>query len=347
MQLLRSLFGSRGKEQKAQTTRAVAPTEITAAAAPEPFRIVDHFWGHEGLPILDWQAVERWSSSSSDPNVRRTLKGDCQRAWLLHLRDALGGTFELHESQECLVVAPYTRRSATVMLDFVSRTRARIAATLDGLTQPQMLEKQILVVFADADTYYRYVSHAYPTDGEFSFSSGMFLHAGCPHFVTVHQDDMHTIERIIAHELTHASVAHLPIPLWLNEGLAVNTEDRLMGRVPKLFTPTEMRRKHLAFWGAAEIQEFWSGRSFHRPDDGNLLSYDLAQVLIEILAADWPRFRAFALAAHYEDAGAAAAHEHLEIDLGESVASLFEKDLTQGWHPDPRKWEQAVEHTPQ
>ena len=31
------------------------------------------------------------------------------------------------------------------------------------------------------------------------------------------------------HEMTHGSVAHLPLPLWLNEGLAVNTERRLAG----------------------------------------------------------------------------------------------------------------------
>jgi hypothetical protein len=175
----------------------------------------------------------------------------------------------------------------------------------------------------------------------------MFLQAGCPHFVTVHHDETHTIERIIAHEMTHAGLAHLPIPLWLNEGLAVNTEDKLMGRMPKLLSPAEMRRKHLAFWGATEIQEFWSGRSFHRPDDGNLLSYDLAQILVEIFAADWPRFCAFASAAHYEDAGAAAAREHLGVDLGESLASLFEQDSAEGWQPNPQKWTEAVEHTPQ
>ena len=140
-------------------------------------------------------------------------------------------------------------------------------------------EREVLIVFSDQDAYYRYVSHAYPDDGEFAFSSGMFLHAGCPHFVTVHDDETHAVERVIAHEMTHASVAHLSIPLWLNEGLAVNMEDRLMGRLPKLFTPAELRHKHLAFWSRDTIQEFWSGRSFGRPDDGNMLSYDLAQIL--------------------------------------------------------------------
>ena len=190
------------------------------------------------------------------------------------------------------------------------------------------------------------MSHAYPDDGEFAFSSGMFLHAGCPHFVTVHEDETHTVERVIAHEMTHASVAHLRIPLWLNEGLAVNVESRLMGVVPKLFTPAEMRGKHLAFWSKDTIQQFWSGRSFERPDDGCMLSYDLAQTLVEILAGNWAQFRAFAVAATYDDAGASAASEHLQLDLGASVASIFEQSEVDGWHPDPEKWSGDVAHTP-
>ena len=91
----------------------------------------------------------------------------------------------------------------------------------------------------------------------------------------------------------------------------------------------------------------WSGRSFGRPDDGNMLSYDLAQILVEILAGRWPQFRAFALAASYEDAGAAAASEHLQLDLGESVAAIFEQASSDGWRPDPGKWSGDVTHTPE
>jgi hypothetical protein len=39
-------------------------------------------------------------------------------------------------------------------------------------------------------------------------------------------------------------------------------------------------------------------------------------------------------------------HEGLPI-LGEALASLLEKELTQGWYPDPRRWTEAVEHAPQ
>lgn len=63
--------------------------------------------------------------------------------------------------------------------------------------------KDILLVFDDEESYYRYVSYFYPESGEFAFSSGMFINAGCSHYVTM-KGDLRLIEPIIAHEMTHA-----------------------------------------------------------------------------------------------------------------------------------------------
>lgn len=38
------------------------------------------------------------------------------------------------------------------------------------------------------------------------------------------------VEQITCHELTHAATAHLKLPAWLNEGLAMLTVDRFVGR---------------------------------------------------------------------------------------------------------------------
>jgi hypothetical protein len=40
-------------------------------------------------------------------------------------------------------------------------------------------------VLDSEEDYYRYVSIYYPSEGEFALSGGMFIHAGCPHFVVV------------------------------------------------------------------------------------------------------------------------------------------------------------------
>lgn len=165
------------------------------------------------------------------------------------------------------------------------------------------------------------------------------LHGGCVHFVSV-KNEQHALEPVVAHETTHAMLAHLPIPLWLNEGLAVNTERRLS---PPLVSPQQsaeqMHRRHCAFWGAEEIQQFWSGQSFGRSDEGNELSYDLARILVEQFAADWPRFVQFVNAAQRDDRGEAAAVACLGLSLGEAAAALLEGERAADLSPHAGAWE--------
>jgi len=100
----------------------------------------------------------------------------------------------------------------------------------------------------------------------------------------------------------HSALAHPA--LWLDEGIAVNTEHKIAPTGRGLYTPQE-------------IQEFWSGQSFARTDDGNMLSYELARVIVEQLAKSWESFERFVSHARREDAGAAAAAEHLGVDPGD------------------------------
>jgi len=289
-----------------------------------------------GFPHFDWDAVYRWIDSLPE-DKRADAWVKCELAWLAHLRDYLGAGYSLRESGDALLLSSLPPHMAEATLEFMTKTESRILRVLDGVAQSADWGMNILVVFDDHDAYYRYVSHFYPESGEFAMSSGMHINAGCGHFVTV-KDDLHAIEPVIVHEMVHSLVSHLPIPAWLNEGLAVNTETRLSPSGRPLFSPLEMHAKHLDFWGADEIQEFWSGKSFLRPDDGNMLSYDLARIFVDQLSADWPRFATFVNDANLEDAGAAAAAQHLDIDLGVSVSALLEKESDATWHPDPKNW---------
>jgi hypothetical protein len=182
------------------------------------------------------------------------------------------------------------------------------------------------------------VSFYYPESGEFAFSGGMYINRGAGHFVTV-KDDLRGIEPTIAHEMTHSCLSHLPLPLWLNEGIAVNTESRLVRPPHRLATPQQMRDKHLRFWGEDEIQQFWSGKSFGRPDEGQALSYDLARIMVEQLSKDWKPFKRFVGAADYQDGGDAAARQFLGASLGAITAALLERDSAPAWEPRPQRWE--------
>jgi hypothetical protein len=308
-----------------------APEQLTVPGGPVlPLR--PHIELLNGFPVVDWHAVAGWVDAIEPADRRAQARNQSRRAWLLHLRDALGPHYWLHESDCAYVLSPLERKAAAATAEYVAKTRHRVARVLNRLAALPADEKSILLVMDDDATYYRYAAGHYPADGEFAFSGGMFIDAGCPHFI-VKQADLTQVEPVIAHELTHSAVSHLNLPLWLDEGLAVNTQHKLAGASPGLHTPHEVHAMHQRFWGEAEIQQFWSGASFHRPDDGNMLSYDLARILVEQMAKSWEHFEDFVLHSRREDAGAAAARQHLGIDLSEYVCALLEREPSPEWAP--------------
>ncbi|MDQ8021314.1 MAG: hypothetical protein REI94_05700 [Moraxellaceae bacterium] len=302
-----------------------------------PFLLSEHLTDKGGIPLLDWEAANTWTLAIPDEATRAAAWTQLERAWLERLQQALGPAYSLRETDGVFLLSTLATKAATVTLDYMTRTLKRIVRLLDGIAQVPEWGKDILIVFEDAESYYRYVSLYYAEDGEFALSGGMFIHAGCGHFATV-RADLSTIEPVIAHEMTHGCLSHLPIPAWLNEGLAVNTEQKLSPSGAPLYTPQQMHARHLAFWGNDEIQEFWSGKSFLRADDGNMLSYDLARILVSQFSQDWDSFRAFVIEAHADDGGHTAAATHLGLDLGIALGSILERDSADGCAPDPASW---------
>ncbi|MCU0956430.1 MAG: hypothetical protein MUF55_03620 [Hydrogenophaga sp.] len=295
----------------------------------------------EGLPRPDWDMVTAWIASIPDHSEQAAAWGRCEIAWLQHLQSALGQRYRLRMTDEVALLSTLDDVTAKATLAFVARSRERIARTLAGLAQVPEWGYDIVLVLDDEDTYYRYASHHYPDEGEFAISSGMYLGGACGHFITV-KNQLQSIEPTIVHELTHALLGHLPIPAWLNEGLAVNTEHRfyppVIGSHRGGYDAALQHARHQKFWGLAEIQQFWSGDSFDRTDQGNELSYDLARILTAHFATDWQRFTAFALEAHHFDGGAQAARERLGISLGSAVCALLEREYT----PEHEPHEQTV-----
>lgn len=325
----RALFGRKKTRPKsvddAQGGRiSVPPLMISVEGLPD-FPIAQYLNHYGNFPLLNWVEAASWLLSLESPVLQASAWDAMEKAWLLHLRAALGPHFRLRETNSAALLSSLDDGVATATLRYMERTLKRVTTLLDGLARVPSWGKDILIVFDDVESYYRYASYYYPEAGEFAFSSGMCIDAGCAHFVTV-KSDLRAIEPIIAHEMTHGCLAHLPLPLWLNEGLAVNTEHRIAGISDSNMTAQELRKKHLSFWGPQEIQEFWSGRSFKRIDDGSMLSYDLARLIVAHFSKDWETFKSFVLDADAADAGVASARENLRIDLGAIACTLFEKE---------------------
>ncbi len=311
--------------------REPASGEVTAAGA-RPFPLREHLHLSNGFPLVDWRAAEFWLGTIADADACDAARVDLHRAWLAHLRDSLHDGFWVHESEDVLILSSLETAVANATGRYVTMARKRVAQTLGALARFPAGLKSVVLVVDDDEAYYRYISICYPAEGEFALSGGVFLDAGCPHFV-VRRDDLSAVEPTIAHELTHAALAHLRLPRWLDEGLAVNTEHRIAGAHRGLHTPRQLHEKHRAFWHDESIQQFWSGRSFFRTDDGNLLSYDLARIMVAQMGRNWAAFEQFARHARRGDAGAAAAREHMGLDLGAYASLIVEREPSEAWTP--------------
>jgi hypothetical protein len=330
---LRQLFDKSTQAPHAlDSVQSAAVIDFVKCTDLAAFDVKAHIEMSEGLPALDWDAVYSWLDATEDEAIKAEAWGRMERAWLTHMREALGRDYRLMESDQSIVLSSLTSSSAKAMLAYMERTHQRILQILEGVAELPKWGKDILIVFDDDDAYYRYASRYYPDAGEFAFSSGMYINSGCGHYITM-KADLSSVEPVIAHESTHGCLGHLPLPLWLNEGLAVNMEARLTGKLYSEWTPEQLRHKHLNFWGTQEVQQFWSGESFGRTDDGNRLSYDLARILVEQFSTDWDSFKAFVLAAHARDAGAEAASLYLGVDLGVAVCSLMDEPNLPAWKP--------------
>lgn len=288
------------------------------------------------LPIPDWdrQARPEHGQEAQDDHANGLAAG-----WLDALSQALGGRLRREESANFMLLSALEPRPAKVLLEYLERSLRRVLATLPGIASDEGHGKNLVMVFPDEDTYYRYVANYGSESSEpEAFSGGMFIDAGYGHFVFAEGPFEH-MEPLVVHELTHCLVRHLPIPAWLNEGLAVNTEQRFARTQPR-YRANELQYLFGRFWNEETIQEFWSGKSFLRPDEGQPLSYELARLLVHLLDKDYERLARFCGAALREDAGEAAAQAVFGTGLEELAAVVLGPG---SWMPQPARWTSGTE----
>ncbi len=323
------LFGKRDAAKAAPETRE-ADTRLP----------VHMIWREDmTLPVPDWPSMGAGLSPAADDDYLHDYYDAAAMHWLDALAQALPADYRQSGTQDFLLLSAQPPREAALVLRSCTQALRAIRESLGALADDVGLGRHVVLVFASQDDYYAYLSQ-YRHDGdEAPMSSGVFINAGYGHFASWH-DGLDELEAVVVHELTHALLAHLPMPEWLHEGFAVNVEQTLLPRLadPRLalYRPDEMAARHAAWWDATTIQTFWSGAAFHTANDGADLAYDLARTITALAAReDDAAFRAFAAVATREDAGASAA----ESALGYPLAHLVEAVLGEGnWAPCPKTW---------
>jgi hypothetical protein len=308
------------------------------AVLSEAFASVEIRWRADtSLPIPDWDQ-QLWPEEGSEDVLHRHANG-LAAAWLDATTASLTDHYARVESDNFMLLSALEPRATAVLLNYLERSRKRVLATLPGIAADHGHGKTVVMVFGQEESYYQYVAN-YSRDSSEpeAYSGGMFIDAGYGHFVFT-QGTFETMEPVVVHELTHCLVRHLPIPAWLNEGLAVNTEHRFVPPRPR-YRPNELEYLFARFWNASTIQEFWSGKSFLRPDDGQPLSYELARRLVQLLGRDYELITRYCAAASYKDGGESAAISLLGMSLEEFAAIVLGPGA---WKPDPALWAAGTE----
>ena len=285
------------------------------------------FGFEEGYSRPDWkvisQAIQQKVIGPQELNAAWT---EAARQWVMQLRSDLGGDYRVKDSPHFILLTPLNPRITVEILNFAESTLKQIWARLNDAAWTTGNGKHVILLFQDKDDYYQYISYYY-REGHYPTSGGCLIRKGYVHIAAPYEP--FGLRRTLVHELTHNCVAHLRLPAWLNEGLAMLFE-RTFAAASRPMIDSELKERHLAFWNPDNIQEFWSGISFHKPGDPNELSYSLSEIMLTLLMERKGDWGAFFKKADWNDAGQTAAVECLGADLG-NVAGTF---LGEGdWRP--------------
>jgi hypothetical protein len=331
---------------------ATARTRLLSAgffedAEPVDISSIDMGWSQvEGFFHPDWKTIGRSVRDSFPAGKWPQVWREIGIAWLAGLRQDLGGEYRQYESFNFLLLSAESPEKSRFMLGNAETALHEIESVLGALTRSRPLYgKRVILAFNEPDDYYSYISR-FHCDGEHAFSAGVFIRQGYGH-IALQSALLNGVTQVLIHELTHNCVMGLRLPIWLNEGLTQRVEHEL-GRIiltagtvaPRPIVDVELARKHRSHWDETNIQEFWAGTSFYRPDEGNRLSYNLAQIMVELLSGSWADFLNFAGNAHVADAGQDAALKCVGVCLGETLSRFLGPG---NWRPNRKAIRELLE----
>jgi hypothetical protein len=257
--------------------------------------------------------------------------------WLKELQRDWGGDCRIYTSRCFYCLSDVGGATTRILLDYAESTVETIRNGLGRTAWSGFHGKHVLLLFADPDDYFAYISH-YHAEGTHMLSAGIFVRRGYAHIALPYGDTL-SAQHTLAHELAHNLVCHLPIPLWLNEGLAVTIEKRMTRR--PFVMDRELAERHRNHWNETNIQSFWAGRTYDEPGDGSQLSYSLGEILVALLSEQGPAFAEFVRAADWRDAGQDAAVNFLGQGLEEVVSGFLGPG---DWRPQRKTIKELLQH---
>ena len=285
-----------------------------------------------GLRRLEWDSIYKNADEKFKDRDLDEAWSDVAYTWLITLKEDLGEKYSISESNNFMLLSSEDSSYNKALLNYLEVSRRRILRFLAGIANDEGYGKFVVMVYEDNSKYHDYISFFGRQEGTSGMSGGMFIYHGYGHLVFPFGDIQMT-ELVAGHEMSHALVSHLQLPVWLDEGIAVNMEGALKGFNSSPITH-DLFEKHQSFWNESNIQEFWFGESFSRADEGQELSYQLARILVSNLSEQFENFVGFCNRAQWQDAGDGAL---LDI-YGLSLQDLIYNFIGDGdWQPKPQE----------
>ncbi|HZV35154.1 MAG TPA: zinc ribbon domain-containing protein [Verrucomicrobiae bacterium] len=282
-----------------------------------------------GFSWPDWKKIRQSIQTAFPKDQWPQAWREAGILWITQLKEDLGGNYERYESWNFLLLSAEGEETSDSLLKIAEQTVEVVECGLNFSTRRELYGKRVILAFNEEDDYYSYISHFY-SEGNFSRSGGMFIQTGGYAHVAFPFIGMQYVPPVLAHELTHNCLMDLHMPRWLNEGLTMRVEKQLNRsyttrgfNAPAPILDRELAQAHHALWNEKNIQEFWGGSSFFTPGDINKLSYNLAEIMVELLSDNWTDFLNFVQNADPCDAGQDAALKCLDCDLGETLARFL------------------------
>jgi hypothetical protein len=271
------------------------------------------------FPRPQWKIIHAWIkqhvAADDLPSAWEELAFD----WLTAVTNRLGGNYSVNRSRNFLLLTSRKPHAIRSILETSEVATQHLVRWLGPIAEKRGHGPHVVMDFATVEQYYDYISYFYPANSETAGSSGVFLGRGYQHIAIPPSNWM---QDTLIHELTHNRLVHLPLPLWLEEGIAVTMERKIGGRKGGTLD-RELQRKHHQYWSSETIPAFWNGRSFKNPDgEISHLSYSLAEILVDLMVQEFPNFMEFVGRANGKDAGQAAAKEVFDVTLND-IASAF------------------------
>lgn len=119
----RALFGRKTIRPKAADDKqggqiSVPPLMISVDGLPD-FPIARYLIHHENFPLLNWVEAESWLLNLESPVLQASAWDAMEKAWLLHLRAALGPHFRLRETNSAALLSSLDDGVAAATLRYI------------------------------------------------------------------------------------------------------------------------------------------------------------------------------------------------------------------------------------